>query len=166
MRTPKKIAYDKRYYQEHKKEHLAKARAYYLAHREKIKKYSKEYYDKVADERRELWNERSKKKYLQHRGSRLAWHKKDHKDRRIKFLNLVGGGKCKACGFSDWRALQIDHINGGGNQERREHGGQMTRKKQAELVANNPSAYQVLCANCNFIKRYENQETAKIRIQA
>ena len=29
-------------------------------------------------------------------------------------------GKCMICGFTDPRALQIDHVNGGGAKERKE----------------------------------------------
>jgi len=70
------------------------------------------------------------------------------------------GGKCGNCGFLDTRALQIDHIYGNGNKERAKFGAQYTYYKHlldmnlAELEIN----YQLLCANCNWIKRYENNE--------
>ena len=80
----------------------------------------------------------------------------------------IGNCKCKHCGFDDWRALQIDHIDGKGYEERKKYGtsgngrgGTLTRKKQLELITSNPLNYQVLCANCNWIKRYENKETKK-----
>src|SRR5438094_515100 len=41
---------------------------------------------------------------------------------RDDFL-LVFGGKCVRCGFSDKRALQIDHVNGDGYIERKKKGG-------------------------------------------
>jgi len=37
------------------------------------------------------------------------------RDEAIRIL----GGKCSRCGFDDFRALQIDHINGDGAEERR-----------------------------------------------
>lgn len=69
------------------------------------------------------------------------------------------GGKCKRCGFEDMRALQIDHILGRGNEDRRN---KMVGYKLYLEIIRNPLAkekYQILCANCNWIKKYENKET-------
>ncbi len=67
------------------------------------------------------------------------------------------GGKCKICGFKDKRVLQIDHINGGGSKERKI---MSLRQLLFYLKRNNfpKEKYQVLCANCNFIKRIEKKE--------
>lgn len=76
---------------------------------------------------------------------------------RVKSINILGG-KCKRCGFSDKRALQIDHINGGGLKELRRIGGY---KIYLRIINGDNSVrreYQILCANCNWIKRYENKE--------
>src|SRR2546421_6884252 len=78
---------------------------------------------------------------------------------RCEVVALLGG-RCKRCGFDDPRALQIDHINGGGVQELRAKGGSGHSAKVAKFVRENPaqSKYQLLCANCNWIKRAENGE--------
>ncbi len=70
------------------------------------------------------------------------------------------GGKCARCGFSDKRALQIDHINGGGSKERKVLGfsGRFHLHVLRSFVAKE-NRYQLLCANCNWIKRVENNET-------
>ncbi len=71
----------------------------------------------------------------------------------------VLGNKCVKCGFSDRRALQIDHINGGGIKERGK--GSSTKHfhlKVLRSVEKKESKYQLLCANCNWIKRFENRE--------
>lgn len=66
---------------------------------------------------------------------------------------------CKECGFSDIRALSIDHILGGGAQHRLKVGVKTGThfyhwlKKQGY-----PEGYQVLCMNCQFIKRHTNKE--------
>lgn len=66
------------------------------------------------------------------------------------------GGKCVKCGFDDERALQIDHVYGGGTKERKSLSNyQILLRIQKE---NFPSRYQILCANCNCIKRFENKE--------
>ena len=84
---------------------------------------------------------------------------------RIKLLLLLGD-KCVRCGFSDVRALQIDHINGGGKQEMKKFG---TNIVMYQYYVKNPEEakqkLQILCANCNWIKRYENQESCLLYAQ-
>jgi len=77
---------------------------------------------------------------------------------RRKDILLFLGGQCSntQCGFVDWRALQIDHVNGGGMKELREIGGY--HYKLYQRVRANPQDYQCLCANCNWIKRHEHGE--------
>jgi len=81
---------------------------------------------------------------------------------KAKCFSLFGG-KCQWCGFDDIRALQIDHINGvpkglrstKGNPHR---GG--IKLYRAIINGTYPqSDFQLLCSNCNWIKRYENNET-------
>ena len=72
---------------------------------------------------------------------------------RLEVLDLLGG-QCTECGFADKRALQIDHIGGGGGLERRDIGGSGIHKRILDGV----SGYQLLCANCNWIKRHEKKE--------
>lgn len=64
------------------------------------------------------------------------------------------GGKCVHCGFADPRALQIDHIHGGGRQDIRKngHGWRFYRR----VISTPDGTYQLLCANCNWIKRTES----------
>jgi hypothetical protein len=62
------------------------------------------------------------------------------------------GGKCVHCGFSDWRALQIDHIH---------HVGKNREKQNVinnKILMGETEDYQLLCANCNWIKRHEERE--------
>ena len=81
------------------------------------------------------------------------------KARRISLLMLLGG-TCK-CGMSDYRCLQIDHVNGGGCNER-----SIDSYKQNSIAAVWHGALQgnlqALCANCNWIKRYEQNEHRSI----
>ena len=62
---------------------------------------------------------------------------------------------CIKCGFNDIRALNLDHINNDGAQERK------LRKAQTlllYLISNNyPNGYQVLCSNCNQIKEMDRR---------
>ena len=73
---------------------------------------------------------------------------------------LALGNKCCLCGFSDTRTLQIDHINGGGVKEKKE----ITSTYYIHVLKEFESGskkYQLLCANCNWIKRVINKEVRK-----
>ena len=75
--------------------------------------------------------------------------------------------RCSKCGFSDIRALQLDHVFNDGNDERRKFlkqgfpykGRQMGGSNMyGWLIKNNfpnRERYQVLCANCNVIKQMD-----------
>ena len=69
------------------------------------------------------------------------------------------GHVCCRCGFADKRALQIDHVFGGGNQEHAEIKNPHTYLKK--VIADTEGQYQILCANCNWIKRMEQKEHRK-----
>ena len=64
------------------------------------------------------------------------------------------GGKCAGCGWTDVRALQIDHVHSDGHSDRKLHAGAAFFKYVVE-VGYATGRYQVLCANCNCIKAYE-----------
>lgn len=83
-----------------------------------------------------------------------------HKYRAL-VLELLGG-KCVHCGFSDFRALQVDHVNGDGYLElkanrKRPH----NPHRRLKMIKAEPSRYQLLCANCNQIKKVENKEDCR-----
>jgi RNase P subunit RPR2 len=63
-------------------------------------------------------------------------------------------------GCRDVRCLQIDHINGGGQKSRKQF--QANYIKYYTFVLQQLKAgskdYQLLCANCNWIKRVEAKE--------
>ncbi len=81
------------------------------------------------------------------------------KNMRAAILDFFGG-KCLRCGFSDPRALHLDHINGDGNKERKV--GKGNKWDQYRLILSDPETararYQLLCANCNTIKQVERGE--------
>ncbi len=67
------------------------------------------------------------------------------------------GNKCNQCGFADTRALQIDHILSDGVKDRipnkRSYYSRVARSVEAA-----EGRYQLLCANCNWIKRHTHNE--------
>lgn len=69
--------------------------------------------------------------------------------------------KCASCGIEDLRVLQVDHIEGGGWKERKLMGGGSYCTQLPDLIRRNPDKYQLLCANCNWIKKFDNNEIRK-----
>lgn len=87
------------------------------------------------------------------------WANRTYDDLKKKVYDRYGR-KCKRCGFSDERVLQIDHVNGDGAKDL-DKWAQFLRK-----VLNAPDGqYQVLCANCNWIKRIEEGLTGSPRME-
>ncbi len=123
----------------HRAENLEKCREYQREWRRKNPETAKRYYERNKVE-------------LQRKG-----RERKQKLRRDAIDKL--GGKCMICGFDDWRALQIDHINGGGKQEWLKMGSQgICRKIMGMSLEEAKKEYQVLCANHNWIKRHEQGE--------
>ena len=112
------------------------------ANLEHSRAYAKEYY--------KIWNKENAVK--------VKGYQQSYRHRiRMAVLALLGG-KCVRCGFEDWRALQVDHLCGGGRKEERALGGHFKVYKKILSMGNPEKEYQILCANCNWIKRYENKE--------
>jgi hypothetical protein len=62
------------------------------------------------------------------------------------------GGQCACCGEAQIEFLQVDHIHDDGALHRRELG---YSEIYAWLRARSwPEGFQVLCANCNWAKRF------------
>jgi len=90
---------------------------------------------------------------------KISNHKSNKKNKET-LIGLMGNVCCK-CGFSDSRALQIDHINGGGIKERKAYNTKDFVRIVIASLNKNENKYQLLCTNCNWIKRHENQEWGK-----
>lgn len=76
------------------------------------------------------------------------------------------GGRCSSvsCGWvntdgshgcTDTRILQFDHVEGGGTQERKKLSFEKLCK---DIISDTSNRYQLLCANCNWIKAFEKRE--------
>lgn len=86
---------------------------------------------------------------------KLRWREANAERRRQRRLKLVAafGGKCIRCGFKDSRALQFDHKNSDGQIDRH-----LERHALWKEIEQKPERFQLLCANCNTIKRFECNE--------
>lgn len=153
---------DRVYYLKNKKLCLARSTRYYKKNVNKIKLYSKNRYTELKNSDPNFlnkMNKRSKKSYRKFQDKRLSWQKQHHKKIRIELLSFLGICECARCGFKDWRALQVDHIEGGGNEARRQGNVSTNPRQYLEVIKKNLEQYQVLCANCNWIKKYEKKES-------
>ncbi len=151
-------AWMKKWYIEHKDAVKLRQREYEKSHKVSINKRKRKYRQRphIAEHLRAY----NLKRYhddaeYRKRCLRLAKEKRIQKRRElIEFMGAV----CQKCGFEDARALQIDHINGGGRNEFRKNPRLVKIKVYFEHIRKNRTNYQLLCANCNWIKRFENNE--------
>lgn len=62
---------------------------------------------------------------------------------------------CACCGEKELKFLSIDHINGGGNKQRKEMKGAGGASMTLWIIRNNfPEGFQILCHNCNMAKGF------------
>ena len=104
-------------------------------------------------------NERARTKY--NSNGKLAARMRKYRNNLRKQIFNKFNNICFKCGFNDWRALQIDHIKGNGAEERKKFGNTTVYFYNYLLSLSDEELhkkYQCLCANCNWIKRYENKE--------
>lgn len=128
-------------------EQRARSRKYYYGNREKVLERVKLHYQENR-ERIVKWH----RNYAD-AGYRAKWYLKKKLDILSHYSN--GDIRCVHCGFDDIRALSIDHIDGGGASHRKMTGNDI----YGWLKRNGyPDGYQVLCMNCQLIKRQVNRE--------
>ena len=126
-------------------------------HRESVRRY-RQLHPSAGMEAAYRWRQENPERW------KALKRKSNHKrsvELRAKVIALLGG-KCCYCGYDkDPRAFQIDHINGGGHQERKRYSsGTLFTKHVIEVDGR---GYQLLCANCNQIKRFQNKEDFKYK---
>jgi len=127
-----------------KEELLARHKKWRERNRDKTRRYNENYRRKYP----ERWYKSQKRSNVRQRV--MA---KELKEKILKLFN----NSCVRCNFSNIRALQIDHINGGGINDNKVRG-KTFYKKVLKSIMEDLGEYQILCANCNWIKRYENGE--------
>lgn len=98
-----------------------------------------------------------KAKYQKTKDKDRKYYKQWWQKLKTEALTYYGNGKlaCIRCGFTDIRALTVDHIEGGGYQHRL-----ILRKNIYVWLRQQgyPEGFQTLCGNCQLIKREENKE--------
>ena len=110
-------------------------------------------------------NQKRNNRFLKNLKSKKSGEKSEmslSKKSRRELLEIIGNSKCNRCGFDDVRALQLDHIKGDGAIAKKkfknsQYEWHFYRHERPDLAK---QELQVLCANCNWIKREENHETS------
>lgn len=130
----------------------------YLKHRKEKREYHRNYNREYRKRNRDVLNEKRRRWNLLNKNERKQSNRAINQGMKALVLTHYGNGKCSCvkCGFSDLRALSIDHIDGGGTNHRKKiHQSNFYWYLKED---NFPEGYQTLCMNCQFIKRDENKE--------
>jgi hypothetical protein len=86
--------------------------------------------------------------------SRTDYHREYARKRRKAAIEHYGGC-CACCGESQYEFLALDHVDGGGNQHRREMGTTGGGRIINWIHSNGfPEGFRVLCHNCNSALGY------------
>jgi len=122
--------------------------------KEKRYNYNREYWKEHPKRLREI----QKKTYEKNKHKYLKRMKERRDNIRKEILGLLGN-KCCKCNFDDIRALQIDHIHGKGLRHMRTFSSSLSYYIQVlKEIKEGSKDYQLLCANCNWIKKREKKE--------
>lgn len=160
----KKKEYNKRYYEKNRNKIRNGQRTYYKENREVLlekqnyrsKKYYKNNREKILERIRTRYANNLNGAY--DRKSYLA--RERHKRNRQLMFDALGGAMCM-CGFDDIRAIEVDHVNGGGKEHRKK----LSNAQYRDYVISHPNEFQVLCSNCHSIKTYERGEVRQRNVR-
>lgn len=124
------------------------------------------YYQKNKDERKQ-YQKGYRLAHKPHQKAYMVVYAPEYYQNLRKKVFRKLGNKCSNSdcsvlgGCTDLRCLQIDHVSGGGSEELRRMSRITFLKK---VLADTKGEYQLLCANCNWIKRHENVEDGSKKI--
>jgi len=143
-RKLRRSAYDKAYYERTKDKQRERHRRYYQEHKVKHQQQSRDYYSEHSEK-------------IKADAIRTGKELRAKQRAAVLFHYSNGTMACVQCGCSDIRALVLDHISGGGTEQRRKMGSGV--QVWLWLARHGfPPGYQILCANCNTIKAREKSE--------
>jgi hypothetical protein len=122
---------------------------------EKGRNWNKEYLSRPEVKSRLA--EHRKKYYIKNRGNAAYQQKKREQSlryyRKYRAEALAAyGNKCACCGETEPAFLSFDHINGGGERERKV--GMQGTTLYRRIIKDRPSDVQILCHNCNMAKGF------------
>ena len=123
-------------------------------HAIKLKRDKQYYHDN-----KELLYVKARERFNRNREKNLEWKREHGKQLRVNNRMIVlqhysrGVIQCACCGELIYQFLQIDHIEG---RKSMNHDVSYCGNKLYDWLINNkfPDGYRVLCANCNFGRRF------------
>lgn len=124
----------------------------YKAKRMSENRSSRKWYKKNLEKVRK-YKASNMKKYRKRNPEKYNKQSRDAKARIREKIFKLYGNQCVSCGFTDRRALTLDHIKNNGAEERRLLGERGVYYRAIDEYR--PEEYQILCMNCQFIKRVE-----------
>lgn len=153
--------YSKIYYEKNKE----RSKEYYLNNKTRISIYQKKYRDSDSGKNtHKKWMKNNMWRYHDN----IVENTKRYYNKARKGLIEILGNKCvnPEClvvgGCEDFRCLQIDHKDGDGYKDRLTNGRLSYYLKHIDEAK---QKLQILCANCNWIKKHDNKENhSKYRI--
>lgn len=121
---------------------------------------------KMSLEEKTKWREYNRANYAKYNNRYRESKRRRNLELKHQVMEYYSNGKpiCSLCGFSDIRALCIDHINNDGAEHRRRvcgnsRNGGGTSSTYFWLRKNGfPDGFQVLCFNCNQIKEWDKRQ--------
>lgn len=127
---------------------LAQQQAYRDAHRDEIRaKRRADYHNDIEAQR-----QRHRDYYAANADRKREQQRRNSAARKKRVIDHYGGC-CACCGETEIAFLCMDHINGGGNEHRRQVG--VGNVIYWWIVKNDfPEGFQVLCWNCNSAKHW------------
>ena len=141
------------YKQDYRTRNLERIREWDRRNGPRYRGKNKEYQRKYREEHKEQ-RKLHDLKYRENNREKIRRSIRKHKDKVRDQVYDILGHECARCGFKDKRALQIDHVDGKGYKERWLGPLGICHK----VIDSGGQDYQILCANCNWIKRGENRE--------
>jgi len=87
------------------------------------------------------------------KATKRAYGRRRLQFKRDRIAEALGGWRCVSCGNSDRDVLTFDHVNGGGEAERKRMGGQFPTINHYYMHPDEAKrSLRVLCANCNWLQ--------------
>jgi len=141
---------------------------YYTKNRENIKIQMRESHLRHRESRLRSMKDYREKHYEELTAKARVYDRRVNKELKMETLNAYGGAKCAICGYDkDYRALDIDHIEGSGNRDRAKRGINGGVKFYKVLRKNgfpDKDKYRVLCRNCNWLEYLNKRQLKKTEI--
>jgi hypothetical protein len=139
-------------------------RQYYESHKDEIRKQQADYHRKWYAQNKETHREYNKKWSHENKGLVKEYNRKGLLNLKVEVFLVYSHTDPPQCAnpygqhkepYTDLRALTLDLISGGHSEKGLPTGKALYFKLKREGY---PEGWQVLCMNCQWVKKFENHE--------